>query len=230
MLGTKQWIWPHVCCFCGSESKTERDLCEVCLHTLSWASLRCYICGLRLQKTLEHIICEKCDLQKPNFDRLCSVFSYDDPVIKLVRGLKFGRQLAFGKILGDFLADKIIEWYRNDNLPEALIPMPLYVSRLRKRGYNQALELTRPIIKKYKIPLLNACIRSRATLPQSGLNANARRKNTANAFKIIKNLYQTEHVAIVDDVVTTGSTVNALSKSLKNAGVSRVDVWCICRA
>jgi ComF family protein len=228
----KKWFWPYHCCLCGGESDNQRDLCTICTSTLPWIVDRCIVCGLRLEGIDEHVKCERCHLRPPSFDRLYALFSYDPPVTKLVTGLKFGNQLAFGRVLGELLADKISEWYQGESLPDAIIPVPLYASRLRKRGYNQVLELLWPILKQHKLTLLlNACIRVQRTLPQSGLNADHRRLNVAKAFKIEgSDLSQIEHVAIVDDVVTTASTVNALSRTLKQAGIQRVDVWCSCRA
>lgn len=224
------WLLPFLCCLCGDKTNTNRDLCSVCRATLPWAEDRCYRCGLRMHNN--HLsCCQTCIDNPPAFDRVCTLFSYDAPVTKLVTGLKFGRQLAYGRILGDMLADAVLnDWYQDGNFPEAVIPMPLHAKRLKTRGYNQSLELAWPITKRSKITLLSQVVkRIRSTKPQSGLNAEQRRHNVSKAFAIPIPL-MLEHVAILDDVVTTGNTVSELCMALKQAGVLQVDVWCICRA
>jgi ComF family protein len=208
----------------------EIDLCEPCQNDLPWIQDRCYRCCLRLGQEQESILCESCQNTPPPFDRMCALFSYDPPVRRLVTGLKFSNQLAYGRVLGELLAQEVESWYDNLALPEAVIPVPLHPDRLRKRGYNQALELLNPLKKKKLITLLpHACLRKRRTKPQSGLNAERRRVNLKNAFQVcLDKPYQ--HIAVMDDVITTGTTVNTLSAELKKAGVEQVDVWCICRA
>lgn len=206
-------------------------MCLPCQQDFPWIQDRCYRCCLRLGKEFESIVCERCQNKPPNFDRVCALFSYDPPVRRLVTGLKFSNQLAYGRILGELLVRAVTEhWYKNQLFPEAIIPVPLHPLRLRKRGYNQALELIKPLKKKKLIPILPyACVRNRHTKPQSGLSAERRKLNLKNAFRLeLDKSYQ--HIAIMDDVITTGTTVNVLSAALKKAGVEQVDVWCICRA
>jgi ComF family protein len=117
------------------------------------------------------------------------------------------------------------EWYK----PEWIIPVPLHAERLRERGYNQALEIARPIAKKLQIPLQTRyCTRILPTLAQASMTAEERRRNMKNAFAV-EELFQARHVAIVDDVLTTGSTVSEFARMLKKSGVARVDVWCCAR-
>lgn len=226
------FMFPRICCFCFSVLyKNKVDLCQDCKNGLPFVLDRCYCCGLRLEKFNEAILCEICQHKKPVFSRLCAIFSYDPPINKLVSGLKFNSQLAYGSILSELLLEAVeTQWYKNSPLPEAIIPMPLHTNRLRARGYNQVMELVRTFRKQNKIPVLHQhCWRSRQTKKQSGLNAERRRHNLKNAFQVqLPQVF--EHVAIVDDVVITGSTVTALSLALKKAGVNQIDVWCICRA
>lgn len=220
---------PHLCCLCGEKTNTQQDLCQVCKTMLPWIEDRCYQCGLR--KDNNHTLnCERCLEHPPVFDRMCALFSYDAPMTKLITGLKFGRQLAYGRILGNLLAEAVLnDWYQNIALPDAIIPMPLHRKRLKRRGYNQSMELLWPTLKQSKIPLLAQSVeRIRHTKQQSGLTAEQRRSNIHKAFRIKGTLV--EHIAIMDDVVTTGSTIAELSGTLKEAGVQQVDVWCICRA
>lgn len=221
---------PYWCCLCEHPSDQDLDLCSMCAKLLPRCEDRCYRCGLRLQADNNPIFCQGCHENPPKFDRLCSLFDYQSPALNLITGLKFGRQLALGKVLGELLASAInLKWYHDKNaFPEAVIPVPLHKSRLRYRGFNQSLELLRPLKKQTQIEISACCRRVKPTRTQSGLKAEFRRQNLKNAFDIIKPI-DFKHVAILDDVVTTGSTVNSLSNTLKNAGVEQIDVWCICR-
>ena len=198
---------------------------------LPWAEDRCFKCALRIEDPAESVICLACQNSSPPFDRLSALFSYDPPVTRLVTGLKFGENLTYGKILGELLADAVTEkWYKKESLPQAILPVPLHKKRIQKRGFNQALELLRPLRKRYAIPIiLDEVTRIRHTSPQSELNEENRKQNLKNAFKVHKPL-KFEHVAILDDVVTTGSTVHALSLILRECGVQQIDIWSICRA
>jgi ComF family protein len=115
-------------------------------------------------------------------------------------------------------------------LPDCILPVPLYKKRLRLRGYNQSIELARPVANRLDIPLdLQSVKRVRDTQSQTGLDKKQRRKNIRAAFEIVEPL-SAQHVAVVDDVVTTTSTTNELAYILKKSGVERVDVWSIARA
>lgn len=222
---------PYLCCLCGELSNTEQELCQYCLPILPWIHDRCYRCGLMLQGNDESVYCKRCFEIPPPYERLCALFSYMPPATKLITGLKFGQQLAYGNLLGKLLCDKVLdEWYKEDVFPEVVIPMPLHRKRLCKRGYNQALELLLPLKRQGKLKIMsNLCVRIRATKPQSGLKKIQRYRNIRHAF-VLKKRIRFKHVAVMDDVVTTGSTVHALCEVLKKAGVERIDVWCICRA
>jgi len=114
--------------------------------------------------------------------------------------------------------------------PELILPVPLYKSRYRERGFNQAIEIARTVGKELQIPLdITSCRRHRDTPHQTQLPAQKRRKNLKNAFSVIKPIHA-RHIAILDDVMTTGSTVHELAYVLKKAGASRVDVWVCARA
>jgi len=133
--------------------------------------------------------------------------------------------------LGDLLADHIGHYLSGrEDKPQCILPVPLHKKRLRQRGFNQSIELARPVAKKTGLTLLlNHVVRVRETEAQTGLDAKQRRKNIRGAFECVKAMPY-EYVAILDDVVTTGSTVNELARVLKKAGVKRVDVWSIARA
>lgn len=228
------WVFPRNCCFCGEVSELSKDICSICYASLPWLENTCYRCARQLTSDQQHIYCERCQEKPPAFDRVCALFDYQPPIIKLITRLKFSGQLSYGRILGEIFADKIKEiWYPQQPLPQAIVPVPLHVTRLRQRGYNQSIEFMRPIVERHKLqPLLQVCKRVRSTTPQSQLNRQKRQRNLNGVFKVINPGYlkNIEHIAIVDDVVTTGSTIQGLSLALKENGVARVDVFCCCRA
>jgi ComF family protein len=145
----------------------------------------------------------------------------------LIKMLKFQGQLAAATLLGHLLQEALA--HRTTPLPEALLPVPLHSKRLAERGFNQALEIARIVSKTLSIPVLvNAVQRSRATPPQVSLDAKARRGNVRGAFRLQQSL-QAKHVAIMDDVITTGSTVAEVAQVLKMSGVEEVEIWALAR-
>lgn len=119
--------------------------------------------------------------------------------------------------------------HRKNNLPECIIPMPLHQKRLVERGFNQAVEISKIISKKIHVPIdYSLCHRTKYTPFQSGLSAKQRKLNLKNAFNI-SNTKSYQHVAIFDDVVTTGTSVDELAKKLKLSGVKIVEVWALAR-
>jgi ComF family protein len=145
----------------------------------------------------------------------------------LIAGLKFSADYKNARLLGRLLAEELTQ---TPQLPDCLIPVPLHKARYRQRGFNQSIEIARAVGNALHIPVdVNSCIRHRDTPHQTQLTAKQRRTNMKNAFSIIKQI-TAQHIAIVDDVMTTGSTVHELAVVLKKAGVARVDVWVCARA
>jgi ComF family protein len=152
---------------------------------------------------------------------------FQDAMRYLIHGLKFQHRYQNARLLGALLADSL---QTCGPLPELIIPIPLHPARYRERGFNQAIEIGRTLAKQLQLPLeLSACRRRRDTPHQTGLTAKQRRKNLRNAFTLHKPL-SASHVAILDDVMTSGTTANELAKALRKAGVSRIDVWVCARA
>lgn len=225
------WILPRICIGCGFHSENiSLELCRFCAVNLPWLSGRCYQCGAKLLQATEAIICDKCQNSPPPFNRLCGLFEYKPPLNKLINRLKFGHKLYPAALFGKLLIDKIEhEWYRSKQLPQVIIPVPLHAQRHRKRGYNQAAEICIPIAKDLEVPLgLDICCRVRNTPAQARLNRIQRTANLCEAFTVkIPSHYK--YVALVDDVVTTGSTIRAVSAALISSGVECIDIWCVCR-
>jgi ComF family protein len=147
----------------------------------------------------------------------------------LIRWLKFQGNLAAALTLGSLLAEFLRQ--RNPVWPDALLPVPLHRHRLRRRGFNQAVELARPVAVGLGLELQpRLCERVRATLAQSGLDSLAMRtENVRGAFRYSSRLPPPRSVAVLDDVVTTGATVRELVRTLRAAGVAHVQVWSCAR-
>jgi ComF family protein len=159
----------------------------------------------------------------PHFDRTVAVFAYAFPLNKLVQALKHHEKL----VLANSLADKLTQ--RIAVRPDCLVAMPLHPVRLRARGFNQSFELARRIGRQMDIPvLLNACQRSRDTPPQTALSRKERDKNVRQAF-ICTQDFSGKHVAIVDDVMTSGASLNEVAQTLRKAGAREISAWVIAR-
>ena len=153
------------------------------------------------------------------------------PLDRLLPRLKFHGDLAAGRLLAGLLAEGLAQSLADTPRPAALVPVPLHPGRLRQRGYDQALELARPLAKALSLPLLAGALqRSRATAPQSELDARARRSNVRGAFRLAPGIGLPDHVALLDDVMTTGATLAEAARLLRRAGVARVDLWVAARA
>lgn len=189
----------------------------------------CKQCAIPLGSSHETLLCGQCLQHPPAVDYTLSLFHYDAPIDYLITQLKFQQQLPYAAILG-FLLEKFVLKMAAVDSPDALLPVPLHSNRLVKRGFNQSLEISRPVANTMNLPiLLNTVQRQKDTLMQIDLSAKERRENVKNCFKL-ENVPKYQHIVIIDDVVTTGSTINELAKLLKAAGVEKVGVWSIARA
>jgi ComF family protein len=224
------WLVPYTCVLCGSSENNTQDLCLSCKEELPWIEHTCIRCSHPLEKlSLEQSnnqTCGECLKKPPCYDKAFALFRYQKPIDKLIINLKFHQKLLYAKLLGELMAESLTTFYKNDHLPEIIIPVPLHPQRLKERGYNQALELAKPIAKKFSIPIDNKlCRRIRSTQPQSLIPATERKRNIKNAFAITPTS-SIKHLAIIDDVITTGNTIQELSLTLRNATNSqRIDIW-----
>lgn len=226
--GITHFFFPYHCILCNDKANRELDLCINCEEFLPWLKNVCAYCAAPLAFPTQSA-CGTC-LKKPlPFHKLYVFFSYTEIIKKFVIGLKFQQRLVYAHILGALLAEKISSQYQNEKLPDIIIPIPLHKKRLNERGFNQVIELARPISKKLNIPIdYKRCKRIVNTAAQSKLPANQRSNNMKNAFVAHRNLaYQ--HIALLDDVITTGHTITEMSRALYNVGVKRIDVWCCAR-
>lgn len=211
------------CRFCASLGTDGLELCGYCAAELPWLDDHCRQCALPLINAGEERLCGDCLRRPPPFQRVCAPFRYSHPIDGLIKALKYGNDLAAARLLGDLLADHLSR--RRVPVPDAVIPVPLHPGRLRQRGFNQALELAR----RLDVPLAPQMVRrTRATAAQSRLGVHERRHNTRGAFHVTASRLPA-HIAVIDDVLTTGATAAELTKVLRQAGAEQVEIWVTAR-
>jgi ComF family protein len=219
-------IFPPTCLLCQAPGLHGRDICDACTASLPRIHYACTRCALPLPRSAL-TVCGRCQHKPPHFHSTIAPYYYDFPIDRVIQRLKFGGKLAVARLLGQLMDNAIRD--SGIDLPAMIIPVPLHGTRLRDRGFNQSLELARHVGKRLGIPLnIQSVSRFKATPPQMGLAAKYRRKNIRGAFAV-KGTIEAAHVALVDDVVTTGATVGELARVLKFNGVERVDVWAVAR-
>jgi ComF family protein len=163
-------------------------------------------------------VCGRCLADPPRYDATVAALAYAFPADVLVHALKFRGELALAPFLSALLRERIGQ-------ADCIVPVPLSAQRLRERGYNQAVEIARGLGGKLEI---DACARERDAPPQAGLDREARRRNVRGAFACRRS-FAGEKVAVVDDVMTTGATLDELAGALKGAGAASVVNWVVCR-
>lgn len=220
------------CVLCGDSTLNSMSLCDPCREDLPTLKNACEQCGIPLNVS-SNSVCGQCIKIPPAVDYTLSLYHYQIPMDYLITELKFNQQLPHAAILGQLLLARIIELQNSDDLPDVILPVPLHKSRLIKRGFNQSLEISRPVAKYFDIPIETRMVsRNKPTRAQTDLNASQRKKNVRGCFELQKQPEKlaNKHVVIIDDVVTTGSTTNELALLLKKSGVEKVGVWSIARA
>ncbi|MFQ3323511.1 MAG: ComF family protein [Pseudomonadales bacterium] len=220
-------LFPGRCIVCDKASSRALDLCSGCENSLSIIDIYCRTCGLPTSSPATH--CGSCIKHTQPFHRSLSLLSYDELAAKLIHQLKYNNSFATIKVLGDLFSQHITAYYK-EALPQLIIPVPLHWLRLHNRSYNQAQLTAKYLGKQLGIKTSNhSCRRIKATPAQQNLNRAQRKKNIRGAFKS-KQLQNISHVAIIDDVITTGETVGELTRSLQqhHPGL-RVDVWSLAR-
>lgn len=183
---------------------------------------RCPRCGLRLLARLSAgALCGQCLHDLPAFDDGIVVTDYVPPIDALVQDLKFRARLPLARAFGHMLIHAAGPALKQADI---LLPVPLSRERLEQRGFNQALEIARPVAREWKLPLItDACVRTKHTSPQAELSLPQRRVNMRGAFAVRdRKLIENRHVVMVDDVMTTGHTLRELAACLKRHGAARV--------
>lgn len=210
------------CLLCAASARGS-PLCPGCLADLPrLPAARCPTCAL---PTPGGEVCGACLRRPPAFSRCRAVYRYAFPADVLVQRLKFGGELA----LAGFLADRLAEEIGDTPLPDLLLPMPLHPRRLGERGFNQAVEIGRALSRRLGVPLAIAgCRRGRDTPAQAGLDLKARRRNLRGAFAC-EPVLAGRRVALLDDVMTSGASLDELARAVRQAGAAEVEAWVVAR-
>jgi len=216
-----QWFWRSDCLLCLDPAASGL-LCDNCERLLARTGTTCPRCGVAVPGGQA---CGDCLRAAPAFDHVVTAFDYRFPMDRLIHRFKFAADLAVGAYLGEKLATAAAGAPR----PDLVVASPASGARLRERGFLPALVLARRVAARLGIPLDARVLRKvRHTPPQTGLDRASRRRNVAGAFAVGRRLDE-RHVAVVDDVMTTGATLAGLATALKAAGAARVSGWVVAR-
>ncbi len=247
-------VLPGHCLLCRAGSQRNLDLCHPCESELPRLGPHCAICAAPFPTddagfncTSPNMFCGQCLRQAPHFDWVFSPFAYDPPLDHLLSRFKFNSDLVAGQVLGELLANALktrMDEIRAGNgaqstsaggsTPDWIIPTPLHWRRNLSRGFNQASELAGLLSKKLKTPINHRLIkRGKATQPQLRLKQRERRQNLRHAFTLASpqavESIEGRAFAVVDDILTTGSTAEAIASLLKKYGATEVSIWAVAR-
>lgn len=216
-------VLPQDCFLCGAESRDDL-LCPACAGDLPrLPRLCCPVCAL---PTPLGETCGACLVKPPHFDATLSCFRYDFPIDRLIQALKYQHRL----VVSGYFAAALLDAAAQPLQADLLLALPLSVERLRQRGFNQALEIARPLARWLGLPLpTESCRRVLDTAPQASLPWQERHKNIQGAFECSLDL-SGRHIIVIDDVMTTGATLNEFARTLKKHGAAHVTNWVVARA
>ena len=226
-------LLPPACHFCGVAYHPAPDavpICSACHSAIKPLSARCELCA-RPFATLNSAthVCETCLRHPPPFQRVLALGRHEDPLKTAIHRLKYRNQPGLANVLGQLLG-ACLQAAPDFAPPDMILPVPLHHRRLRQRGYNQALEIARPISRTLKAPVARHGLqRLRPTPPQQGLPLRERQRNLAKAFACTAPLTD-QRILLLDDVMTTGTTVRECCRTLLAAGARKIEVAVICRA
>lgn len=240
-MGVSQWlinsqflVLPGLCVVCEKPSQRRVDLCASCEASLPRIAHPCPTCALPLPPgAWPGTRCGRCLDQPQGLARTVAAFAYEEPVSSLVAGFKYRAALQEGSVLGGLLAERIRVAYGTQPLPQLVLPVPLHPLRLRERGFNQAAIVARQVGSELRLPVAPEALRRVLHTPaQQGLSAKARRRNLRGAFCLDMDLRAYSSIALVDDVVTTMSTLRELARVIRKAhpGELELHAWCLARA
>lgn len=218
------------CLLCDEPTDQPHPLCTECEHALPWLDDHCTRCALPLP--MADLTCAQCSRRAPAFDQVVAPWYFGFPIDTLVSRFKHQSQWPLGRLMARLLGQALLHRFAEGLAkPDQLLPVPLTARRLRRRGFNQAALLARWLGGQVGIPCNEQLLRrARDTPAQQTLGAKARRRNLRQAFGLVSDArLDGLHLAIVDDVLTTGATAQAIAALLRKAGARRVDVYCLAR-
>jgi ComF family protein len=216
----RAWRWESDCLFCGAPGLDA--VCPACIASLPVAEPACPACALPMESSE---LCGGCLRRPPPFDAAIARFAYRFPVDRAIQRFKYAGDLAAGGWLARRLAERVVSSAR----PDVVVSPPTTRARLATRGFDPALQVARVVAAKLRVPCEpGLVVRRRDTGHQPGLGRRSRRDNLRDAFAC-RSRHEGLHVAIVDDVMTTGATAEAMAHALREAGAGRVVVWAVAR-
>lgn len=252
-------LFPSCCVLCGTESNRPIDLCQHCENGLPHNYQCCVHCSIPLiNNNCCDTLCGECIANPPAFDQCIAPLRYEFPISTLINRFKHQGHFCNSRVLADLLLDRLsssqstqskktepgieeqslpepnllgenLSGQNHHMLPDLIVPVPLHWKRRFVRGFNQSQWLANYLGRQLNISVDNKLLtRIRNTPPQQQLRRKQRQKNLKGAFQVNDSL-NGQHIALIDDVVTTGSTASELARLLKKTGASRVDVWCLAR-
>lgn len=215
---------PLRCMVCEDPGAAGLDLCAACHAALPWNDHACVSCALPLPADAFVQCCSACLREPPRQRAAVAAFVYAPPIDQLLRRFKFHQDLAAGRLLSQLMLQRVPVFVDGASLQ----PVPLHWRRLRARGYDQVLELAKPLAKALQVPLWQGLRRTRLTTPQSDLDAEARLRNPHGAFHAV--LPPPPQLVLMDDVMTTGATLGAALQAVQQAGPVEGRLWVCARA
>ena len=227
-------IFPPRCLGCAEiiPQQSLQAFCEACKEKIRFITgSHCPVCGMAFfDSPAPNHLCGNCLESKPFFHLARAVASYETLILDLIHQFKYGRNISTGAVLASFMAEFSFPDFDFTDY-SLIIPVPLHIRRLRERSFNQALILAKAIGKKYRIPVNFSLLkRQKLTLTQTGLDKKEREKNIKGAFTVTDNAkIEGKNIILVDDVYTTGATINQCAKTLIKAGASKVAVLTLAR-
>lgn len=223
-------LFPRRCVLCGLAAE-RLNICAGCYADLPWIRHGCARCGLPMPAGMSEGVCATCLRGQPRAFRIRSALVYEYPVDLMVAGAKFHRRMELACSLGELLASWVERQQSTGHLeyPDALLPVPLHRRRFASRGFNQAVEICHPLGRMLGLPVaMRVCRRVRDSPAQTSLDERDRILNMRGAFRATCDL-RGARVAVIDDVITTGSTAAACAGALLAAGAAEVEVWSAAR-
>jgi len=215
---------PSICIICNQFHKSSLAVCSYCIELITPLGPACRHCAYPLPDE-SYLICGACIKKPPHFERTLINYKFAEPLRSLLHHFKYRNGLYLASFLCHLMLNAL---QNNDCRPQCIIPVPMHPKRIRQRGFNQAAVLAQFLAKRLDLPCdLHSCRKIKNTAPQASLDGEQRQKNLRHAFHTAPLRYQ--HIALVDDLLTTGCTANELALTLKKSGVQQVDIWCCAR-
>jgi ComF family protein len=222
------------CLLCDEPADGNLAICSSCEAELPWLGGHCQVCALPLPLPLpvHGLSCGACLQRPPSFQRVEAPWRYAFPIDSLITRFKHQAKWPLGRLLGELLSQHLLHAFAEGLAkPDLLLPVPLANKRQRQRGFNQATLLAQWLSQELQLPLQTHWLQRLLDTPaQQQLDAATRKRNLRRAFALapdsqVKGL----HLALIDDVLTTGATAESLARLLLKAGAARVDVYCLAR-